>query len=89
MAALAVLAHWWLPPASQLPMQWGLSGQVNWSAPRWVALAFFPVFGGFVLGVVALLPADQGAVPATLISAGSFILSNLLYLWLLHRHLRG
>jgi hypothetical protein len=33
----------------RLPMQWSLSGKVNWSAPRPLALAFTPVLAAFVL----------------------------------------
>jgi hypothetical protein len=35
---------------TRLPMQWGLTGEVNWYAPRRLALAFMPAFAIVVLG---------------------------------------
>jgi len=36
------------PDNGSIPMQWSLSGNVNWSAPRLLAFAFVPIlaFGG-------------------------------------------
>ena len=41
--------------ASRLPMQWSLSGVVNWSAPRAVALSFIPATAGVVLTLFVFL----------------------------------
>lgn len=39
----------------RLPMQWSLSGTVNWSAPRLVALGFGPVLAICFLAFFVLL----------------------------------
>lgn len=51
LAGIAVCANFVLPAGDYLPMQWGLSGKVNWSAPRKLALAVMPA-----LYVVSSLP---------------------------------
>ncbi len=43
----------------RLPMQWGLKGQVNWTASRPVALAFIPVI--YALMAAAFLLAANHA----------------------------
>ena len=40
---------------ARLPMQWGLNGAVNWSAPRRLALAFMPILAAGLLGFVTIL----------------------------------
>lgn len=42
LVGIAVCANFALPAADYLPMQWGLTGNVNWSAPRKLALAMMP-----------------------------------------------
>ncbi len=39
---IALIANYKLRHLQRLPMQWGFSGQVNWTAPRPYALALFP-----------------------------------------------
>jgi hypothetical protein len=45
--------HFW--GETHLPMQWGLTGQVNWSASRRFALAFVPIVAVVVLGFQTIL----------------------------------
>lgn len=45
----------------RIPMQWSLSGRVNWTAPRGVALAFFP--GLAVLTAAALATVAETSSP--------------------------
>lgn len=40
------------PTGSRLPMQWGLRGQVNWSAPRVLAVLFAPALAAAVIALV-------------------------------------
>ncbi|MEN2748960.1 hypothetical protein [Sphingomonas sp. T9W2] len=61
---------------ARLPMQWSLSGRVNWTAPRRGALAFTPVLAAIVLGAIQVTarlrpqtPGSDGSVLATLLSA--------------------
>jgi len=49
---------------SRLPMQWTPSGDVTWTAPRWIALCFTPVLAAFLLfGTAAMLDWAQPADP--------------------------
>lgn len=85
-----------LPPAARLPMQWSLSGSVNWTAPRRVALGFMPAFGTLVMlaaGASALwLPPRAGqagqVVPALALTGGALVAIHALHLWLMARSLR-
>ena len=84
MVGLAILADRHLPKASELPMQWGWDGRINWTAPRRVALGFMPFLAALILVPVSLLPGEWLALP---ISAASLLLGQLLQLWLTRRHL--
>jgi hypothetical protein len=61
-AGMAVVSAWAYfivaPGHKRLPMQWSLSGKVNWTAPRLVALSLTPVLIGVVMLSVVLLTAD-------------------------------
>ena len=75
--------------ASYLPMQWGLNGTVNWSAPRWIALAFTPILAIVVLACIFFLsdnPSGDGQGVPVLVAA-AFLLGHGLHLWLVRRHL--
>ena len=50
LSALAYRANIRFRNERRLPMQWGMTGAVNWSAPRFVALAFIPILAIGVLG---------------------------------------
>ena len=77
----------------RLPMQWSLSGSVNWTAPRRIALAFIPVLGTLVvfatLALVTFLqprPGQEGLrAPAMLFVSVTFVASYALHLWLIGR----
>ena len=81
MALIALIADKRLPPADQLPMQWGITGEIGWYAPRRVALASLPLLFGAML---LLLTAFGAYWP---LSGVIFITGQLFYLWLVHRHL--
>ena len=49
LSALGVWANGRFASLDRLPMQWSLSGEVNWSAPRVAALAFVPVLAALLL----------------------------------------
>lgn len=49
---LAVIANRRFKELERLPMQWGLSGQVNWTAPRIPALAFIPLLYALLASVL-------------------------------------
>jgi hypothetical protein len=67
---------------AKLPMQWSLSGRVNWTAPRRGALAFTPVLAAIVLGTIQVTarfkpptPGSDGSVLAALLSAALLLVA--------------
>ena len=80
----------------RLPMQWWLDGNVTWSAPRPVALAFIPTLAiGVLLSFVVLSLCVQprlgqeGMVVPALIGIGAlFVVIQLLHVWMIDKTLR-
>ena len=89
MIVASVAAYALFPPASRLPMQWNLSGGVNWFAPRLVALAFTPVLAFCSLACVWAISDSRGSdTEATiLIIAITFCLAHAIHLWFVRKHL--
>lgn len=64
--------------AARLPMQWSLTGEVVWSAPRRIALAFTPALAAIILGAIAVLvfisgaprPGQEGMGPLVVLMVG-------------------
>lgn len=96
LSALAYRANIRFRKESRLPMQWGITGAVNWSAPRSVALAFIPILAIGVLGFQVFMalnvPARAGQeslVFPVLVGTGvTLVAVQLLHLWLIERTLR-
>lgn len=82
--------------AACLPMQWGLTGKVNWLAPRPVALAFMPVLAAALLGFVTIMamtipprPGQEHLVlPVSLVMGAALVVVQLFHFWLIDRTLR-
>lgn len=80
----------------RIPMQWGITGAVNWSAPRPVALAFMPILAMGVLGfqvyMASTVPARAGEevrVFPVLVGTGVVLIAmQLLHFWLIEKILR-
>lgn len=80
----------------RLPMQWWLNGEVTWSAPRAIALAFIPALAFFVFASLIVLsrnvaprPGQEGMVLPTLIGLGAtFVFIQILHFWLIEKTLR-
>ena len=80
----------------RLPMQWWLTGEVTWSAPRVVALAFVPALAIIVLTLNAGLalnlrprPGQEGMVLPAFIGTGIlFIAIQLFHFWMIEKTLR-
>lgn len=80
----------------RLPMQWGLDGSVNWTAPRKLALAFTPVLAAICLVTVAAAAAfvkprlgqEDLLLPVVIFCAVVFLGAHTLHLWLIQRALR-
>ncbi|PSO09712.1 MULTISPECIES: hypothetical protein [unclassified Sphingobium] len=81
---------------ARLPMQWGFTGQVNWSAPRRLALAFMPVLAFALLGFFAFMSINvppragqEGLVfPILVVMGGSLVGAQLFHFWLIERTIR-
>lgn len=60
--AMAVISAWAYfiiaPGQKRLPMQWSLSGKVNWTAPRLMAFLLTPALVALVMLFVVLLETD-------------------------------
>lgn len=82
--------------AARLPMQWGLTGKVTWSAPRPIALAFMPILAVALLGFVSVMamtvsprPGQEHLVlPVSLMMGGALVVAQLFHFWLIDRTLR-
>ncbi len=97
MIGLSVRANSRFGDEKRLPMQWSISGSVNWTAPRVVALSFTPVLTigiliFFVIGSMTMnpRPGQEGAVVPTLLAMGGvFIAAHVFHLWLIDKTLRS
>jgi len=77
----------------RLPMQWGLDGSVNWTAPRRVALAFTPVLAAVcfvaIVALTAFLKPRAGqehlVLPVNLFVALAWVGAHAFHLWLIQR----
>ena len=81
---------------ARLPMQWGFTGQVNWSAPRRVALSFMPILAVALLGFFTIMSINaspkagqEGLVFPILVLMGiTLVAAQLLHFWLVERTIR-
>lgn len=81
---------------SRLPMQWGFTGAVNWSAPRRLALAFMPILSAALLGFLTFLSMNfapragqEGLIFPVLIVMGTTLVAvQLFHFWLIERTIR-
>lgn len=95
--ALSLRANVRFRHEDRLPMQWSLNHEVNWTAPRALALAFTPalaICSLFAAGIAMLLmkprPGQEGLeVPVLLMISFGFIAVHLLHLWMIDRSLSG
>lgn len=93
---LSVRANFRFRAEPRLPMQWSLSGSVNWTAPRVVALSFTPaltiaILAFFVVGSMTMQPrpGQEGAVVPALLGLGAcFVAAHAFHLWMIGKTLR-
>ncbi|WP_019832424.1 hypothetical protein [Sphingomonas sp. PR090111-T3T-6A] len=96
LCGFALLANARLKGVNRIPMQWWFNGEATWSAPRPVALAFFPVMAACAFIVLIFLAENvrpkvgqEGMVLPTFIGIGLMFLGlQLLHLWLVQKTLR-
>ncbi|KQN71761.1 hypothetical protein [Sphingomonas sp. Leaf62] len=80
---------------ARLPMQWSLSGSVNWTAPRRIALAITPTLALAVLtaatfATLTLTPrrGQEGLeVPVIALLSAGFVAAHAFHLWLIDQQL--
>ena len=80
----------------RLPMQWWLTGEVTWSAPRRLALAVIPALAIAALSIFAVISfmmkpraGQEALVLPSLIGLGlTFIAIQLAHFWLITKTLR-
>lgn len=84
MVAVAIYARQRIAPDSgSIPMQWSLSGNVNWSAPRLLAFAFIPILA---LAAMLLLASSATIDPSALgLPGGIFLACQILHVLLVDR----
>lgn len=95
-AALSLRANGRFRTADRLPMQWSLSGSVNWWAPRIVALSFIPATAAVILGLFVFLALnvkprtgqENMVLPVLIIIGSTFIAVQVLHHWLIARTMR-
>jgi hypothetical protein len=93
---LAIWANNRLQGEGRLPMQWWLSGEVTWSAPRPIALAFVPALTILVFAGLTVLsfytrprPGQEGMVIPSLITVGFiFLAAQVFHLWMVEKTVR-
>jgi hypothetical protein len=80
---IAIWANRRLRTEARLPMQWWLGGEVTWSAPRPIALAFVPSLAVLVFASLTVLsvytpprPGQEGMVIPSLFAVGFIILGG-------------
>ncbi|MBW4329884.1 hypothetical protein KY084_03220 [Stakelama sp. CBK3Z-3] len=96
MVLVAFAANSMLSNHARIPMQWSLTGKVNWTAPRPFALAFFPVLAillAIALSVISVYSAprpgqEQEAVYAIPLVTGLLLVIQCIHLIIARRSLR-
>lgn len=85
-AAIALFTNRRFRDMDRLPMQWGLSGEVNWTAPLPVALAFIPAIHAVLVAALLLSsvhdPARYGAYNVAFLTV-VLIAVQIFHLWMI------
>ena len=96
LGALACWADRRFRNEDRLPMQWSLTGEITWSAPRRVALAFIPALAVIVLAILGVIMLtlqpragqESQVLPAFMGLGATFVAIQLAHFWLIARTLR-
>ncbi len=96
LCAFAYQANARFSSEDRLPMQWWLTGEITWSAPRWLALTFIPALAIGVLSIFVIMSftlaprsGQETLVLPSLIGLGViFIAIQVVHFWLIARNLR-
>ncbi len=88
--AIALWADRRFAEVPRIPMQFGLDGTVNWTAPRRLGLAFAPALGAIVLISVLLARGHGGDAQAVVrqvaLTGAVLVAAELFHIVLLVRH---
>ncbi len=92
--AIAIRANASLRQQDRVPMQWGINGEVNWTAPRLIGLSITPAIaiGILILFCLAIRypthPSQENLrIPALLVSGAGLVAAQILHLWLIFKTL--
>ncbi|MXP26778.1 hypothetical protein GRI39_12105 [Altererythrobacter indicus] len=93
---LARIANTRFHDEARLPMQWWLTGDVTWSAPRPIALAFIPALAALTFSAMLIISQAAGLSPGqqhselrAIIALGAvFVAVQLVHFWLIEKTLR-
>lgn len=96
LVGLALRANRRLRGHARLPMQWWLSGEVTWTAPRVAALGFIPALAVGTLAALATMmqvtrprAGQEGLeLPVLVLLALMFLAVQQLHLWLIAKTVR-
>ena len=93
LGTLAYRANGRFRDKEQLPMQWWLTGEVTWYAPRRLALAFIPALAFAVLSVSSVMleprPGQEDLLLPALIGLGvMFLAIQLAHFFMIAKTLR-
>jgi len=91
--AMSLQANSHFSDQARLPMQWGIDGSDNWTAPRRVALSFTPALAAIVLATTTIAtllfapkPGQEGVEIRVVIMLGlGFIAVHAFHLWLIEK----
>lgn len=97
LAVMSLRANSKFKQQQRLPMQWSLSGTVNWTAPRPLALAFTPCLAAAIIPSVVIAtfvtkprPGQEGfEIPVVLFMCLIFVAAHAFHLWLIDRTVRA
>lgn len=92
--AIAIRANALLRQQDRVPMQWGINGEVNWTAPRLIGLSITPAItiGILILFCLAIRYPTHSSqenlrIPALLVSGAGLVAAQILHLWLIFKTL--
>ena len=92
--AIAIRANVVLRQEDRVPMQWGITGEVNWTAPRLIGLSVIPAISIVIIILFCLTNVwptrpgqEQLRLPVLLVSGVGLVAAQLLHLWLVFKTL--
>ncbi|MEQ1755679.1 MAG: DUF1648 domain-containing protein [Micropepsaceae bacterium] len=83
MLAISLIAYLIFPKDARVPMQWGLTGQPTWTAPKAAAVLFVPVLTLAAMSL-AIIPLFADSEHQRLVSALPSIAMLFLLIHILH-----